>query len=110
MMVARRALGAGVRKPPREETAGGVARWRVRRYGDFVAVGLLPGWVDRLFGKRSMGWRAWSADCGGPNRRRAVAIEQHDGYPGPREGEFAHCWSRAGETEALQGNVAAKLI
>ena len=27
--------GAGVRKPPREETAGGVARWCVRRYGDF---------------------------------------------------------------------------
>ncbi len=26
--------GAGVRKPPMEETAGGVARWRVRRYGD----------------------------------------------------------------------------
>jgi len=26
--------GAGVRKPPREETAGGVARWRVKRYGD----------------------------------------------------------------------------
>src|ERR1700694_658036 len=25
--------GAGVRKPPMEETAGGVARWRVRRYG-----------------------------------------------------------------------------
>src|SRR5712672_4821328 len=30
--------GAGVRKPPREETAGGVARWRVRRYGDLAAV------------------------------------------------------------------------
>jgi hypothetical protein len=30
--------GAGVRKPPREETAGGVARWRVRRYGDLTAV------------------------------------------------------------------------
>ena len=30
--------GAGVRKPPMEETAGGVARWRVRRYGDLVAV------------------------------------------------------------------------
>ena len=32
--------GAGVRKPPREETAGGVARWRVRRYGDFGSGGL----------------------------------------------------------------------
>jgi hypothetical protein len=29
---------AGVRKPPREETAGGVVRWRVRRYGDLTAV------------------------------------------------------------------------
>ena len=35
MKVARRTRGAGVRKPPKEETAGGVARWRVRRYGDF---------------------------------------------------------------------------
>src|ERR1700674_1793501 len=30
--------GAGVRKPPKEETAGGVARSRVRRYGDLAAV------------------------------------------------------------------------
>ena len=30
--------GAGVRKPPKEETAGGVAWWRVRRYGDLAAV------------------------------------------------------------------------
>ena len=37
MKVERRAPGAGVRKPPMEETAGGVARWRVRRYGDLVA-------------------------------------------------------------------------
>jgi hypothetical protein len=27
--------GAGVRKPPREETAGRWGRRRVRRYGDF---------------------------------------------------------------------------
>jgi len=38
MKVARRAPGAGVRKPPMEETAGGVARWRVRRCGDLAAV------------------------------------------------------------------------
>ena len=31
-------MGAGVRKPPKEQTAGGVARWRVRRYGDLAAV------------------------------------------------------------------------
>jgi hypothetical protein len=30
--------GAGVRKPPMEETAGGGARWRVRRCGDLAAV------------------------------------------------------------------------
>ena len=30
--------GAGVRKPPMEETAGGVARGRVRRYGDLTGV------------------------------------------------------------------------
>src|SRR6202035_3520151 len=30
--------GAGVRKPPMEETAGGVERPRVRRYGDLTAV------------------------------------------------------------------------
>src|SRR6266702_359522 len=30
--------GAGVRKPPREETAGGRARWCVTRYGDLTAV------------------------------------------------------------------------
>jgi hypothetical protein len=37
MQVVRRAPGAGVRKPPMEETAGGVARWRVKRYGVVVA-------------------------------------------------------------------------
>jgi hypothetical protein len=42
--------GAGVRKPPREETAGGVERPRVRRYGDFGTGGLLPRRVERLFG------------------------------------------------------------
>jgi hypothetical protein len=35
---AARTVGAGVRKPPMEETAGGVERPRVRRYGDFTAV------------------------------------------------------------------------
>jgi hypothetical protein len=51
MLVGRRTPGAGVRKPPREETAGGVERSRVRRYGDFVAGGLLPTCVERWFGK-----------------------------------------------------------
>src|SRR3981189_3604918 len=43
--------GAGVRKPPREETAGRRALRSVRRYGDFGAGGLLPTCVDCLFGK-----------------------------------------------------------
>jgi hypothetical protein len=47
--------GAGVRKPPREETAGRRMMRRVKRYGDFGAGGLLAGSVDRLFGRRSMG-------------------------------------------------------
>ena len=34
--------GAGVRKPPREETAGGVAKLRVRLYGDLGAGGVSP--------------------------------------------------------------------
>jgi hypothetical protein len=38
MKVERRAPGAGVRKPPMEETAGCVARCRVGRYGDLTAV------------------------------------------------------------------------
>src|SRR6202022_1884236 len=58
MMTGPRTPGAGVRKPPREETAGGVAKLRVRGYGDFGAGGLLPRCVDRLFGERSKGWRA----------------------------------------------------
>jgi hypothetical protein len=40
MKVVRRAPGAGVRKPPREETAGGVERWSVRDYGDFGSGGM----------------------------------------------------------------------
>jgi len=43
MMVARRTPGAGVRKPPREETAGRRAMRSVRRYGDFDAGGVSPG-------------------------------------------------------------------
>jgi hypothetical protein len=43
MTLAQRAPGvAGVRKPPKEETAEDVAGWFVRRYGDVDAVGLLP--------------------------------------------------------------------
>jgi hypothetical protein len=38
MKVARRTPGVGVRKPPKEETAGGVGWPGVRRYGDLAAV------------------------------------------------------------------------
>jgi hypothetical protein len=38
MKVVRRARWGRVRKPPMEETAGGVERPRVRRYGDLTAV------------------------------------------------------------------------
>src|SRR5229473_2218473 len=47
MKVAPRTPRAGVRKPPREETAGGRARWRVRCYGDFGAVGMCRRLVER---------------------------------------------------------------
>jgi hypothetical protein len=33
----------------REETAGRRARWRVRRYGDFVAGGVCPTLVEEVF-------------------------------------------------------------
>src|SRR5438105_14963121 len=45
--------GAGVRKPPREETAGRRARWRVRYYGDFVAGGVRARFVERVLRARS---------------------------------------------------------
>jgi len=51
MKVARRAPGAGVRKPQKDETAEDVAVWCVRRYGDLDAAGLLPRWVGSVFGR-----------------------------------------------------------
>jgi hypothetical protein len=36
--------GAGVRKPPREETAGGVARWCGVGYGDLSAADDMCDW------------------------------------------------------------------
>src|ERR1700694_4891017 len=67
--------GAGVRKPPMEETAGGADRSGVRRYGDFVAGGPLSKCIDRMFGKRSRGRRTRSADRDRQNRRRAAKID-----------------------------------
>jgi hypothetical protein len=102
--------GAGVRKPPMEETAGGADRSGVRRYGDFVAGGPLPRCVDRLFGKRSKGWRARLADRDRQNRRRTAEIDRQGGCPGRRDGEQGRCRSRAGAAEVQFWNVAANPI
>ena|ERR1700722_4883786 len=99
--------GADVRKPPREETAEGVARSCVRRYGDFDAGGLLVRCVECLFGTRPMKRRAWSTSLDMRNRGWAAEIERYDGYRGWREGEHDPCWSRAGEADGQYYNVAA---
>src|SRR5258708_18681502 len=72
MMVAPRMPWAGVRKPPREETAGDVAHGRIRGYGDFGVGGVLPGCVDLLFGEREKLWRACSVDGDSQERRDAT--------------------------------------
>src|ERR1700682_3483638 len=53
MKVAPRAPRAGVRKPPREETAGRRAIWCVRCYGDLFAVGMCRRLVERDLRTRS---------------------------------------------------------
>src|ERR1700678_125369 len=99
--------GAGVRKPPREETAGGVARRRVRRYGDFGADGLLPESIERLFGKRSSRRRTKWLDCDRQKLHRAMEIERQEGQPRRRKAEPDHCQARAGEAEGPHCGVAA---
>jgi hypothetical protein len=106
MAVVLRARGAGVRKPPREETAGGVERPRVRRDGDFGAGGVLARCIGRVFWKGPTG----SIDRDGQNRRLAEEIEGRGGCPEWSDGERGHCWSRAGEAEVQHWNVAANLI
>src|SRR5258708_18902241 len=91
--------GAGVRKPSMEETAGGVAKLRVRRYGDFGTGGLLPTCIERLFGKRSKGWRARSADRDRQNRRRAAEIDRRGGCSRRRDGEHRPWWAGTGGGE-----------
>jgi hypothetical protein len=44
MTVAPRPRGAGVRKPPREETAGEVRGWRGAGYGDLNAADEVFDW------------------------------------------------------------------
>ena len=96
MMVARRTRGVRVRKPPKEESAGGVTKLERQKHGDPDAGGLLPGCVDPL-------WEAVdgaaSAVRDRQNRRRAAAIERQDGCSGLREGEPDHCWSGGSDTE-----------
>ena len=99
--------GAGVRKPPREETAAGVTKLRVRRYGDLDAGGSLPGCVDRLSGKQSTGRRALSASRDRQNQRGAAEIERQEGCSGLREGEPDHCRSGDSDTEGPGWGVAA---
>src|SRR5580704_19499684 len=62
MKVARRTRRAGVRKPPMEETAGGVARWRARRYGDLAAVECEYNFCDMARTLR-MGENAFRRSC-----------------------------------------------
>src|SRR5260370_20921462 len=100
--------GAGVRKPSMEETAGGVAKLRVRRYGDFGTGGLLPTCIERLFGKRSKGGRARSADRDRQNRRRAAEIDRRGGCPGTRARWHGHCWERGGSVRVEHRSVAPK--
>jgi len=99
--------GAGVRKPPREETAGGVERPGVRRYGDFGAGGLLPSCIERLFGKRSRGdetFRPVATDRTGVAQRSS---NDRTAIPGLRADEPDHCRSRAVDTEVPHWGVAA---
>ena len=55
---------AGVRKPPREETAHGELQWRGKRYGDFsAAVGLADGIRTGAASgtTQALSWNVWWA-------------------------------------------------
>ena len=110
MKVARRAPGAGVRKPPKEETAEDVAGWCVRRYGDLDAAGLLSRWVGSFFGSRWRVRRSGSVDCKVQNRSCAAEMEQHGYYREQRDGEHGHCRPIAGAAEAQHWGGASNLI
>src|SRR5260370_7797222 len=76
----------------------------VGQYGASDAMGIsargpLPAWVDRLFGKRSMGWRNRSTDRDRHNRRCAAQIDRQGGCPGRRAGGHGHGRSRGGGAE-----------
>src|SRR3979490_467524 len=97
--------GAGVRKPPREETAGGVERVRVRRYGDLVGGGSLPV-GDRLCGERSKSGEPDRPNAIAGTDVRAAKIDRRVGYPGRCDGEHDHGRSRRGEAEAPWNGAA----
>jgi len=101
---------AGVRKPPGEETAGGVATWCVRRYGDLAAAGLLPRWVGSFLGRRSRALRSGSADCKEQNRSCAAVMEWDGDYREQRDGEHGHCRPIAGAAEVQHWDVASNVI
>src|ERR1700690_997348 len=81
MTVVRRAAGAGVRKPPREETAGGGRGCRGLGYGDFSAADEVGEWsrgapasrwmVNRLLDERGGGWNL--GGCRGVFERRVAS-------------------------------------
>src|SRR2546429_5758153 len=79
--------GAGVRKPPREETAGGARGWRGEGYGDLSAADEVCGWsrgapagrpiVKRLTDERrgaSIAAKFRTIFEGGLRFRRALAV------------------------------------
>jgi hypothetical protein len=95
--------GAGVRKPPMEETAGGVGWPGVRRYGDFGVGSLLPRWVGSFFGRRSRVRRSGSVDCKGQNRSCVAEMERHGDGREQRDGEHGRCRSIARSRSAALG-------
>ena len=88
-------MGSAYANLQKEETAGGVTKLCVRRYGDLDAGGLLPGCVDRLSGKQSTGRRALSAS----NDRTAV--------PGCARASLIIAGQRGSDTERPRWGVAA---
>src|SRR2546429_6970529 len=89
MMMARRTRGAGVRKPPKEETAGGVTKLRVRRYGDLGAAACCRGGLITC-----LGGSRWGAEhC------RAVAT-----------GRTGVAQQRSNDRTAVPGCARASLI
>jgi hypothetical protein len=105
MMVARRTPRAGVRKPPREETAGGVERPRVRRYGDFGVGGVWSRFADRRF------WDAIARGTKPVDRLRWAKPASHGGERTIRwlsNAARGRAWSLLVESAGSRGTVARR--